>query len=381
MSHWGQMVQNSFIMRFYGVFVIGLICMASAMADQIAFVRATEQEDQQVCVLDVETGALTQVGPGKRDGRPVWSPDGSLLAFDTQTESGMGICVARPDGSELRYVSSTSGWRRGPRWSADGKMLAYTVHGESALDVRVGVCDIESGTEQIWPKNGETPMLHPVWMPGMRLLYALRPGQDVQWDAGTAEGLEWLQTGGVLLAIGIRQAGGKPTTDLYVVTSENAAPLPEWVMPSPGNYTEWAAEPSPDGWCIAWESDDGGDREVFVLNKKGAFDLSNDRSSDWNPCWSPDAEWVAFESFRSGRRGIYRAYVGTARVSPVAVTPGADNWSPSWAPDGRRIAFVSDRTGNPEIYVANAKGRDVRQLTGNGNLNFAPAWRPTEDAE
>lgn len=346
------------------------------MAGQVAFVRATEQEDQQVCLLDIETGAVTPIGPGKRDGRPAWSPDGSLLAFDTHTEGGMGICIVRPDGSDLRYVPSKSDWCRNPRWSADGKMLAYTAYGESALDVRVAVYDIESGTEQVWPKDSQTPMMRPVWMPGMRLLYALRPGQDVQWDAGTAEGLAWLQNGSVLLAIGIRQNGGKPATDLFVVTSQNAAPLPEWVMPSPGNYTEWAAEPSPDGWGIAWESDDGGDREIFVLNKKGSFDVSNHRAADWNPVWSPDAEWIAFESFRSGRRGIYRAYVGTARVSPVAVTAGADNWNPAWAPGGRKIAFVSDRSGNPEIYTANANGGDVRRLTHDGNLNYAPAWRP-----
>ncbi|MCX5771173.1 MAG: hypothetical protein NTZ09_13015 [Candidatus Hydrogenedentes bacterium] len=354
------------------ILLIGL----SGKADQIAFVRGVEQQDQRVCVVDLDSGAVTEAGPGSCDGRPTWSPDGEWLAFDTRAEQGMGICIVRPDGGELRRIPHASGWNRDPRWSPDGKLLAYTSYGENGFDTRITVYDLASGTEQTWPKDPQALMMRPVWMPGMRLLYALRPGQDVQWDAGNAQGLAWLQNGGVLLAIGIRESGGKPVTDLFVVTSDNCAPLPEWVLPSPGNYIEWAAEPSCDGSSIAWESTDGGDREIFVLNKKGAFDISNDRASDWNPVWSPDGEWLAFESFRSGRRGVYRAYVGTARISPVAVTPGADNWSPTWAPDGHQLAFVSDRTGNPELFVSGSNGENVRQITNDGLRNFAPAWRP-----
>ena len=371
-------MQNRLDMKLCAVFLLSVLLIPCGQADQIAFVRGVEQQDQRVCVLDVSTGSVTEAGPGSLDGRPVWSPDGARLAFDSRTEQGMGICIVGPDGSGLLRIAHSSEWNRDPRWSADGKFLAYTSYGEG-FDSRISVYDVASATEQTWPKDGQAAMMRPVWMPGMRLLYALRPGENVEWDAGNAQGVDWLQSGGVILAIGIRESAGKPVPDLFVVTSENAAPLPESVLPSPGNYVEWAAEPSPDGSSIAWESTDGGDREIFVLNKKGAFDVTNDRASDWNPVWSPDGEWVAFESFRSGRRGIYRAYVGTARVSPVAVTPAAANWSPTWSPAGNELAFVSDRGGNPELYVCEARGQNVRRLTKNGLQNFAPAWQPAGD--
>ena len=369
-------MHNNLAMKHCAVSLLILLLAPSGKADQIAFVRGLEQQDQRVCVLDLNSGAVTEAGPGSCDGRPAWSPDGTLLSFDTRTEQGMGICIVRPDGSDLRHITHASAWNRDPRWAPDGKMLAYASSGENGFETRITVYDLASGAEQAWPKDGQVPLMRPVWMPGMLLLYALRPGQDVQWDAVNAQGLAWLQDGGVLLAIGLRESGGKPLPDVFVVTAENCAPLPEEVLPSPGNYIEWAAEPSQDGSSIAWESTDGGDQEIFVLSKKGSFDVSNDRASDWNPVWAPDAEWLAFESFRSGRRGIYRAYIGTARVSPVAVSPGADNWAPTWAPDGRRIAFVSDRTGNPELFMCEPNGENIRQITDNGLLNFAPAWRP-----
>ena len=114
-------------------------------------------------------------------------------------------------------------------------------------------------------------------------------------------------------------------------------------------YAEWHVEPSPDGSGVAFESNDGGDREIFVLTKKGTADVSNHRAADWAPVWSPKGEWLAFESFRDGRRGIYRVFPQTARVLPVAVSNDADNWWPTWSPNGEWLVFVSNRTGDPEL--------------------------------
>jgi Tol biopolymer transport system component len=48
-----------------------------------------------------------------------------------------------------------------------------------------------------------------------------------------------------------------------------------------------------------------------------------------------------------------------------------------FSPDGRRIAFESSRSGTHEVWVADADGRNARQLTTfNSALGGTPAWSP-----
>lgn len=54
----------------------------------------------------------------------------------------------------------------------------------------------------------------------------------------------------------------------------------------------------------------------------------------------------------------------------------ANDLSPSFSPDGDYIAFISDRTGEPQVYVMNFDGSGQRRLTFAGNYNADPDWGP-----
>ena len=128
---------------------------------------------------------------------------------------------------------------------------------------------------------------------------------------------------------------------------------------------------------IAFESNEGGDREIMVLvGKRGIVNVSNHRAADWNPVWSPDGDNLAFESFRGGTRGIYNVYTDTAHVTPLAADPEANCWSPAWSPDSQTLAFVSDRSGQAEIYRTGVAGDEWKPITSTGGPKAAPAWRP-----
>lgn len=355
------------------MFPLLLLTLAAVTpSGQIAFLSGDSDASSCVVTYDLDTKSTRRVGPGQNDGPPVWSPDGSRLAFDSATSEGRRIYVVRANGTQGRFLKNESPWNVSPRWSPDGTRVAYTSGTGSESVVRV--YDLNSGEESTWGGD-RAGLFRPVWVSGA-LGAALVGAGDT--EAGRVVRRFFRLSGNeepLLLAVGL-QSDPKPTTHLFCLTPDTATPLSSHVLDSKGTYEEWAVEPSGNGRSIAFESNDGGDREIFIYSRRGVHDASNHRAADWNPVWSPDGKWVAFESLRNGRMGLYRVHHETDRVLPVAVSENADNASPSWAPHGDAVAFVSNRLGAPHIFIVDIETDESRRLTTGNNREWAPAWRP-----
>lgn len=365
-----------------GLFPMSMFLLVAAAlcavepSGQIAFVSGNSQSEQCVCVLDVTSRAVTRVGAGKGDGAPCWSPDGEWIAFESPQEEGISIHVVRADGSEGRALTHKYPWNRGPRWSSDGRQLVYASDAKAGLEQIAVIYDLESNTESEW-NAGRPGVLRPVWLPNLKLMKALNPDQGFTWEGVDSEKFvtEALESG-ALVAIGLVGETGKYTTEPWLVTRTQFAPLLQLLTKDSLRYTEWAMEPDSSGEHIAFETNDGGDREIFVIGKRGINNVTNHRAADWNPVWAPDGKWLAFESFRGGHRGVYRVFPDTARVFPVAVPENADCWSPTWSPDGAWLAYVSDQTGGARIFVRNVAAETEQPLSEQATQAYAPAWRP-----
>lgn len=350
------------------------IALAAEPSGAIAY-TAVDQSEQCVYVIDLASEQTTRVGTGTGDGAPRWSPDGQRLAFETKTENGTAIYVVRADGSEGTLLDHSNAVNRWPRWSADSRRLAYAAG--PAPTQRIAVYDLNTKTETLWG-GAQAGLMRPVWISGTGLLDGLLDKEDPRRRSIAQLFIDRPSDAEGLLAIGFVGGTKDRSTDLFVVTQDETLPFPALAMPSEGVYAEWAIEPGRGNRGIAFESNDGGDREIFVLTREGIYDVSNHRAADWNPVWSPDAKWVAFESFRSGQRGIYRVHHTTSRVFPIAVSDNADNWAPTWSPDGEWLVFVSDRTGTETLFITDYRGKKTpRPIARDGNTAcFAPAWRP-----
>jgi TolB protein len=93
------------------------------------------------------------------------------------------------------------------------------------------------------------------------------------------------------------------------------------------------------------------------------------------PAASPDGTWVAFATSQDGNSEIYRINTNTKKMQRLTMHSGGD-LSPSWSPTGQEIVFTSDRGGGPQLYIMSADGSNLRRLTYEGGYNAAPAWSP-----
>jgi TolB protein len=84
-------------------------------------------DNAQIFVVGSDGSELTRLSTaGQEDCRPVWSPDGRWLAFDSrQPDDTLALMVMRPDGTGRRTIVDRGG-AFSPDWSPDGTHLLFS---------------------------------------------------------------------------------------------------------------------------------------------------------------------------------------------------------------------------------------------------------------
>jgi Tol biopolymer transport system component len=129
------------------------------------------------------------------DSEPVFSPDGSKIAFRSEREGG-GVYIMSALGGEARRIAR-QGHR--PRFSPDGSQIAYTVGDLQVTAAGKSFVIASEGDEprQIQPDFFQ--VVAPVWSPeGGRLLFPGMRGTDVpqtDWWVTPANGGAAVKTG------------------------------------------------------------------------------------------------------------------------------------------------------------------------------------------
>ncbi|MGY8798700.1 MAG: hypothetical protein ACKVG4_07950 [Longimicrobiales bacterium] len=152
-----------------------------------------------------------------------------------------------------------------------------------------------------------------------------------------------------------------------------------------GNHYDLSPSYSPDGDWMAFQTNRFGSSvpQIMLMPSGGgeAETLSpfeyGGRGYYTSPDWSPEGDFVAFHG--RIRRGTYHILVADMANDGRRLrqlTWEGNNEDPSWAPDGRHIVFVGERRWGFGLFVVDVASGRLRPLLA-GRRVGVPDWSPS----
>jgi serine/threonine protein kinase len=275
-----------------------------------------------------------------------WSPDGRSVAFVRWSmESGQLVSVlgvATADGAEATEIGRFAGSALAhPRWSPDGTKIAVTPVGATQQPVAspaiLLVAADGSSEESIGAPGQFRSVSSPAWSGPHELLYI--QSESVVQAAGSAARILRQDT-----------RSGRIDADLWSPSSSGVVDL----LP-PGAIVFDARSPRENLQEITLTDADSTPPRW----------LSRGNSTDRQPVYSPDGEWVLFSSNRGGNLDLWSISRTTGEVRRIT-DDAASDWDPAFLASGAGIVWSTDRAGHFECWVAEVDGSNARRLTRDG---------------
>ncbi|MET9182711.1 amidohydrolase family protein [Kitasatospora aureofaciens] len=320
--------------------------------------------------------ATALTAPGLEPTRPVWSPDGSTVAFCAYQDGGFHLWAMAPDGSNLRQVTSGSWDDRGVSWSPDGRRLAFSSEraGDAVSGSSYDVWTVELATGRLTRLTDQPGVedYDPSWHPdGERVLFVRSDASGARTiasvpaaggpvrvertvDSGTVtcpvvarDGrLAYVWIGDSSAATSYLAASASLAVDGAVVSGdEDVSPLPPCWTPD-GGLVYFAdgriTDRSPD-LATAKEVPFTARQEVPRLQyrrKVRDFDSTAERDvrGIHLPALSPDGRSVVFCALNA----LWLLPIGGRPRKLFQASPAHYVQMPSWSRDGRSVLYVHD---------------------------------------
>ncbi len=117
-----------------------------------------------IYIVDVPNRVIRNItDDNARAASPVWSPDGTLLAFESRRDGKWEIYLASADDEPVKRLTFTAGDSRRPAWSPDGMRLLYMSNPANNWDLYAIMLDEDSAVSRITHQRAIDSA--PAWRP------------------------------------------------------------------------------------------------------------------------------------------------------------------------------------------------------------------------
>ncbi|KPL10588.1 hypothetical protein AMJ85_05490 [candidate division BRC1 bacterium SM23_51] len=375
-----------------------LLRQPTISANHVAFIYAGD-----IWIADRDDGSARRltVHPGV-EANPMFSPDGSLIAFSGNYDGNIDVYVVPATGGSPRRLTFHPGADSIRGWTPDGKQILFN---SARLSVtsrysRLFTVSVDGGFPEALPM----PMAErAAYSPGATRI-AYTPIQD-------AFGSWKRYRGGRTTPIWLFDL---ETYEVEKVPHENASDtFPMWIdktvyflsdrnhtmnlfaydtrsrkVRQVTHHTDFDVKSASAGaGVVVYEQ--AGRLHIFdpkketstALKIRVAPDLPYTRPryeealrSIRNAGLSPTGKRAVFEA----RGDIFTVPAEKGDIRNLTRTPGVHERDPAWSPDGKRIAYLSDASGEYQLMLRDQKGLEEPTVIplGDPTFYFSPIWSP-----
>jgi Tol biopolymer transport system component len=344
---------------------------------------------------------------------PAWSPDGNLIAFIGTKAGGVsGLCVANPDGSDIRWLTKREDNCGHFSWSPDSRRIVFN-SGKNFSDriknysESIYIADLSGNVSRM--TNGND--FYPEWSPaGDKILFHrrsnsydhlltidLKKGNAIAKVTDTVERYSHWDSSGkkILLWRSDERYEINPDGSGLKKLDAGPAPVAEPSLPVAGplRFKNIAAGSTQ-------RNESGSSRMDYIVIAKGfdqakfalvtflpgtgdMFLLTSRKATRVCPSWSPDHKRIAFHKDDGRIYTIDQNGKNEKTIIDGLQLPIEEQWdgigSIKWAPDGKQIVFIGALyKGFGSMYISSIDGKTIRRIKQGGQgIDYAdPSWSP-----
>ncbi len=217
------------------------------------------------------------------DWGPMWSPDGTRIAFASNRDGPDEIYVMNEDGSDPTRLTHNSAQDGGATWSPDGSRIAFHSDRENNFDIYVMGADG-------WGQSRLT------------------------WDPADDGGPAWSPDGRSIAFISNRDGN----FEIYVMNADGSGQTNVTKDPANDFSPTWSSE----ALEIVYFSDRDGNYEIYRMKADGTarMRLTDNQVQDFRPAWEPSSRTVQVSQAEPSERPR-GAITNGARLIPPPIEP------------------------------------------------------------